>query len=336
MANRLLRIGLACAWLLCTSLSTGGAWAQTGADKAAAEALFDQARTLADEGKYDQACDKFEASQQLDPALGTLLHLADCYEKANRLASAWATFEEAASLARTRGENERAQIASVRAAALKPQLIQVMIKVPDNAPEGLEVRRNGRIIPEASYGVPVPVDEGTWTITASAPGHQSFEASVDVKSGSPEPYVVNIPKLAADPKPTTAAPAPEPAPSPPETTPPAEPRDVTSSDDGSGQRTLAYIIGGAGLASAIVSGVFTALAAGNNSDSEKLCEVGDPNECSAEGKRLRDDALTQASIATVTGIVGAVGIAGGATLYFTAGSGNSGSANVGLQLKGNW
>lgn len=312
--------------VLCLSVNS---WAQSGADKAAAEALFNQARSLLDAGKFPQACEKLEASQQLDPGLGTLLHLADCYEKANRLASAWATFEEAASIARTRGENERAQIASVRAAALKPQLIQVIVQVTKPAP-GLEVRRNGRVIPPASYDVPVPVDEGAWTISASAPGREPFEASLDVKAGGGAPYVVNIPELAlaARPAPSSAPAAPAPA----SRTPAA--RDAGSSDSGDGQRTWGLIVGGVGVGAAVVSGVFTALAAKSNTDSKESCDPSDPKVCGVRGKKLRNQALTQASVATVTGVIGTLAIAGGATLYFTASTDSDESAGFGFGLQG--
>src|ERR1041385_700610 len=90
------------------------ALAQGEGNKAAAEALFSAGRDLMAAGKFDDACAKFEASQKLDAGLGTLLYLADCYERANRLASAWATFKEAESIAMGRNDASRAQIAKDR------------------------------------------------------------------------------------------------------------------------------------------------------------------------------------------------------------------------------
>src|SRR4029078_12457123 len=78
-------------------------------DAAAAQALFDQARQLVSEVKCSEACPKFEESQRLDPGSGTLLNLADCYERQGKLATAWTKFLEAASAGETAGKTDREQ-----------------------------------------------------------------------------------------------------------------------------------------------------------------------------------------------------------------------------------
>src|SRR3954466_12003082 len=88
------------AFVLTCSLASGLFCAtKAEADPAAAEALFEEGVNLSERGAYAQACEKFEASEALAVAVGTLLRLGDCYEKTQRLASAWSRFREAASLA---------------------------------------------------------------------------------------------------------------------------------------------------------------------------------------------------------------------------------------------
>ena len=53
-------------------------WAVPAAtEKAAAESLFQDGVSLLQQGKAEAACEKFGASEELDPALGTMLRLAD-------------------------------------------------------------------------------------------------------------------------------------------------------------------------------------------------------------------------------------------------------------------
>src|SRR5688572_836836 len=86
--------------VLITVASTRDARAQGAEERAAADALFQEAKKLLKDGHYGEACAKFAASQDVLPRLGTQLNLADCYEQQGRHASAWATFRAAASVAK--------------------------------------------------------------------------------------------------------------------------------------------------------------------------------------------------------------------------------------------
>ena len=105
------------------------ATAQSSDAKAAAEALFQDARKLMAEGKYGEACAKLDASQRLDPGVGTLLNLGDCYDKNGQTASAWAQFIEAATAARKVGDARREQAARGRATALEGKLAKLAISI---------------------------------------------------------------------------------------------------------------------------------------------------------------------------------------------------------------
>src|SRR5262249_38113298 len=85
------RFALAAGMFLAAALPAPLGWAQSStSDKVAAEGLFDQGRAAMQRGDFAQACGLLERSQRIDPAVGTLLYLAECYEKSGRTASAWA------------------------------------------------------------------------------------------------------------------------------------------------------------------------------------------------------------------------------------------------------
>lgn len=54
--------------------------------KSPADVLFDEGTALMNAGKYAEACPKLEQSLKLDPGIGGMLWLADCYERAGRTA----------------------------------------------------------------------------------------------------------------------------------------------------------------------------------------------------------------------------------------------------------
>lgn len=151
--------------------------------RVSAEALFDEAMRRMEAQKYTDACPMLEQSERLDPAVGTLLYLAHCYEALGRNASAWVTFRTAAAAARDSGQPDRAKIATEYAEKLKPTLSKLVIEMHSH-PDGLELFRDGRQIDAELLGIPVPVDAGHHTIEARAPGFAAVTASVDVGGGA--------------------------------------------------------------------------------------------------------------------------------------------------------
>src|SRR4051794_27945241 len=156
------------AWLRPTFISmaiwgwAGSASAQGAADKAAAEALFDQGRQAMQASDFGKACGLLERSQHIEPAVGTLLYLAECYEKSGRTASAWATFREAADAADAAHEPDRARTGKKRAERLEPLLSRLTIQIAPEAQSlpGLVIQRRGQQVQAVLFNMPVPVDPG--------------------------------------------------------------------------------------------------------------------------------------------------------------------------------
>src|SRR5215468_2537913 len=121
----------------------GVAHAQTAADKAAADTLFNEGKKLIAAGDTSGACAMFEASLAKATQLGTQLALASCYEKIGKTASALGEFHAAASAA-AKAHDKRQRFAEDRIAALEPRLSKIAIKLePGYRVDGLEVKRDG-------------------------------------------------------------------------------------------------------------------------------------------------------------------------------------------------
>src|SRR5262249_9549066 len=148
---------------------------------AAAEALFNEAEKLVASKDYAQACPKYAESLRLDPGVGVMLYLGDCYEHLGKTASAWAEYREAEDLATKRADTKRAALANTRAERLAPKLSRLTIVVATEARvPGLEVKRDGESVGTGQWGTPVPLDPGPHALSASAPGKQSWESSVTI------------------------------------------------------------------------------------------------------------------------------------------------------------
>lgn len=305
--------------LLATCLgSVPAAAAPSAADKAAAEALFQEAQSLMAAGNVSAACGKFESSYSLDPGLGAKLYLADCYDRSGKSASAWALFKEAHAIAQNTGQADREKSASERAQDLEQRLSRLEIRVPvEGLPPNVELTLNGSPIPNASLGSALPVDPGTQTIVVRADGYQPRTVSIDVPVG-PVTKSLDIPALEREPK------RPAPAAAITDTPPP-----VTGSD-GNVQRVLGFAAGGLGLVSLGASGFFAYRASSLDNDSRANCLTNDPNACTSEGASQREDARASGNLATGTFIAGAVLTGAGLVLVLTAPSGED-KTRVGLR-----
>lgn len=276
---------------------------QNAAGKAAAEALFDEGLKLLKDNKLEEACSRFEKSQGIDPAVGTLLYLAECYERTGRIASAWATFREAASGASAAGQTDRAQVGTDRARQLEAKLSRLTLNVGGNAAiVGFKVERDGQAVPAAVFGEPLPMDPGQHTLVASAPGYEPWRVDVSV------PPVGGLQAISIPPLNPLPAPLPEPAAPPPQTEPGPAISDKNPPPKAQHEPDLtwAWISGGVGLVGVGAGVVFGMKASGLDADAKDFCEG---TACfDQRGDELSADARDAALIANIGYGVGAVGL----------------------------
>jgi len=150
-----------------------GAQAQSegGAQTSAATTLWEQALEAMHNQDFASACPKIEEVARLRPdGLGAKLKLAECYEGAGRLASAWALYALIEPLAEKANQPDRQKTAHDRVEALKPKLAMLTIAVPDTvrALPGLEIKCDDQVVEPAQWGVPLRMDKGRHVIVVTA------------------------------------------------------------------------------------------------------------------------------------------------------------------------
>jgi hypothetical protein len=292
-------------------------------DLAAAEALFQEGRTLLEKGDYATACAKLAESQRLDPSSGTLLNLATCHDKQGKTATAWAEFLAAGRLASTQGKPDRADEAKARAAEVAPNLSYLTVVVTAPAP-GLEIRRDDVLLEGSSLGSKIPTDPGEHVLSVSAPGYQTLTMKVTIGASS-DSQTVTIPALQK--ASATAGEAAAPAAAPSKTSP-----DVSSPQavESNGRKTWGFILGGFGIAAVGVGASFGVLALSANSDAKSLCPS--HHGCSDAAIDDKNKANLRANIANVGVGVGLASIGVGAWLLLTGGSTKAENADHGLSV----
>lgn len=285
------------------------------ADAAAALSLFEEGKRLADAGNHAEGCPKLEASYNAVQKLGTLINLADCYEKWGRTASAWVRFTEAAAMAERVGRQDRLTYAREHAAALLPKLSRLSLTIAGDAPAALVVKRDGTIVEPGGFGVAVPVDPGVHKLEANAPGKKAWSETVEIAANGAERSIqVRLVDDASTPAPIAMPPAET---APPTSAPSAATAASTATPPSSrAQRTVGIVLAAAGSATVAASLVFGALA---DAKSSKANESACRNDiCTQEGLDDRRAASSLAGIATGLFIAGSVVVAGGLAVYFTA------------------
>jgi serine/threonine-protein kinase len=308
---------IAAAAVVLALATPGAARAQTGQDKAAADVLFREGKRLMQEGKVAEACPKFAESNRLDAGIGTMLWLAECYERTGKSASAWGQFQEAAEIA-AKQKDGREKVARARAAILEPKLIKLVIVVPATSElPSLELKRDGTTLGKALWGTAVPVDPGAHVVTASAPGYKTWESSVDAVGGG-KTVKLSVPKLEVEEQ------------MPETTSPVTEPLEPEPKERGGLQRAIGLGALGLGVVGVGLGVVFGLSAKSKLDDSNGDGHCRPDNHCDSVGFQARNDAKDAATLSTIFFAAGGVLVAAGATLYFTAPRAKSRSGSVQL------
>lgn len=311
----LVTVFLALVALTTTTLTTTNAFGAppaTTSNSAEAQTLFEEGKRLVGLGRLEEGCTRFEESQRISPAGGTVLHLAACREAQGRLATAWDLFHTALSEARRAGRKDREEVAVQRIASIEPRLARVRVIVPTlSRIAKLSVKRDNVDLDPATWGIAVPVDPGEHEITAQAPGHVTWASRVLAKTEGVT-VDVTVPVLEESTAPTAplaATSASKQGDTAGKTQPPAQ--------EGLSPRRIGAIASVVvGLAATGVGTYFFFDAIEKKRAADDLCGGPAPTPCPAEGVAKADDAKTSGNIATVGIGVGVAALALGAVLWF--------------------
>lgn len=314
------------------SLVSAAANAQQVDDRArgAARTLAEDGVTALQNGDAASAVDKLGRAYQIIKLPTVGLWSARALVKAGRLVSAAERYNEVARYSGT-GDAKQDQAkadAQREREELLPRLPSATFVIEGAKASEVTVTLDGDPVLPALIGTPIPVDPKHHVLKGTR-GEDSVEQPFDIAEG--QKLTVSL-RLG-----TNAAPAPAPAPAAAPVAAPATPaatQAAPGADSGTSsgssfwntQRTIGVIVGGAGVVSAVVSGVFTAGALGKKSDAKAYCDSG---QCTDQkGVDLLSDARSAGNLATITGIAGIALVGAGVVLFVTAPSGDGSKVAV--------
>jgi len=272
----------------------------TPAQKKTAGKRFVAGMQALDANKYDEALKAFQDSYNSVASPNSHLMIARTLVKLGRLGEAYEEYDktqrEAADDAKLDKKYEKAgKSAADEQDALRSKIALLTVEV-NGAGAGDKLTVGGRDIARSDWSRPVPVDPGNVDVVLeSANGKTTRKQVTAAAGGSPTLQI--------------AATAPAAAPA----TTPTSGTHAEASTSGINKRTLAYVAGGVGAAGLITFGVFGIL---NNSKYSSLKDACPNNSCPPGKKSDADAGRTYQTVANVGLVVGIVGLAGGATLYF--------------------
>jgi hypothetical protein len=326
IANSLSRV-------LAVALACSPCWAKVAlaaepspAIAATAQTLFDDGRRLFDDGRVHEACEKFGASEKIEPRGGTLLNLALCHQKEGKTATAWVEFIAARSRARSEGHSDRERFASEHINALAPILTRLRLVVGAEArAAGLRVALDRETVLDAAWGTDIPVDPGPHAVEASAPGRVAWRKNIEVADHADHQVaVVEIPSLATVAEPSLVQGS----------------RDVAGAPPGpSGQRILGFAAVGVGAVSVVVGSVFGVDAIEKGRDARDACA----SNCGSTAQALHQEGVQAAWISDFAIGGGLLAAVVGAYLVLSAGPKGANRPALqavltgrGVSLSGSW
>jgi hypothetical protein len=162
-------------------------------EKLRADKLFDYGRRYLAAKEYALACTAFEESNAADPAIGTLLNIALCYEEWGKLASAYRAYVEAERFAELK-RDERAKGARKKVDELAPKAPHLRVDIPADADISTVFLFDGKEVTREKLGDDMLVDPGRHEIEARVPGRPPEKTVVELAPGDRKRIAIEVPR----------------------------------------------------------------------------------------------------------------------------------------------
>jgi hypothetical protein len=261
-----------------------------------AQALFAQGNELAGESDFATALEKFRAAYELYPNAKILLNIGTCLRQLGRNAEAAETYEQ----------YMRDPDASAPRVAELERIVREIDSLVGTlhisvTQRGARIRVDGRDVSSAQMPLVLRVDPGEHTVSADKKGFSAVVETVTV--GAREQRTLKLSLVR------------------PGTTVVVRP---TVDDKGSTQRTIAFAVGGVGIAGVAVGSVFGVLSKVKNDQAAEHCLT--DTRCDREGVALGETAQSHATVSTIAFAVGGVALATAITLLVSAPARNKAAA----------
>jgi hypothetical protein len=298
----------------------------TPAQKAEAMAHFTAGKQAIEQKNGEKAALELRASLEVVNSPNARLVLARALRDSGSLGDAWTeygrTIGDATKLAATEDRYAKtADAATLERGELAPRLAFVVVALA-HAPAGATLKAAGRPVSADESSGPIPVPAGAVDVVLlDASGKELARQTVSAATGQKTAVALDAqPQLA--PRPAT-----EPAQS--------EKRDEAhvaetppATSGGSKLRPYSYVVGGIGVAGLALFAAYGIIDNSTYSDLQSSCPH---NACPPAKQSEVDAGRTQQTVANVSLVVGAVGVAAGVTLFVLSLSPKS-STSAGLVL----
>jgi hypothetical protein len=288
----------------------GRAWAQDSGDLATARTLGTEGLRLAETGNCKEAVDKLSRAEKLHHAPTTLERLGECEiaighyvdgtEDLRRVLreripeGSPSVFLTAQSRAKAALDQAIPHIAKVRVDVAGPSSGDVVLKI-DNMP-----------VSNATLGIERPIDPGSHTIEANAPGFKPSTQRFDVNDGGSRTVSLTLERAPEQPKPIVTA----------DTTHPHDDTHTTPVTTVHRNYVPAIVAFSGAGAALVFGGIFGGLAIGKKNDLVAACGGG--TSCPPSQQSAFDDTKTFANLSTVGFVVAGVTAAVGVVLVIVA------------------